>query len=113
MLVQYLEDRNGKALVRLPNGSKTSVDYVDLRSRLVRFVADDARCAVDGIGPGDLYEDCGFHPVLCIYRDGDEVGGISLIDGSQPRACSIARCGVRKLTIADVAAPRNRLPEQE
>lgn len=27
VLVEYLEDRNGKALVRLPNGSKTSLPH--------------------------------------------------------------------------------------
>ena len=30
ILVVYLEDRNGKALVRLPNGSKTSLPYDSL-----------------------------------------------------------------------------------
>jgi hypothetical protein len=28
--VQFLEDRNNKALIRLPNGSKTSIEYADL-----------------------------------------------------------------------------------
>lgn len=28
---EFIEDRNGRALVRLPNGSKTSVDYEDLK----------------------------------------------------------------------------------
>lgn len=31
LLVHFIEDRNGRALVRLPNGSKTSVDYDALR----------------------------------------------------------------------------------
>ena len=31
LLVCFIEDRNGKALVRLPNGSKTSVEYKALR----------------------------------------------------------------------------------
>jgi hypothetical protein len=30
ILVVYLEDRNGRALVRLPNGSKTSLPYDSL-----------------------------------------------------------------------------------
>ena len=30
MLVQVLEERNGRVLVRLPNGSKTSVEYGDI-----------------------------------------------------------------------------------
>jgi hypothetical protein len=49
--------------------------------------------------PGDVYEDCAFHPVLCIGADGDEFWGISLVDGSYPRSCSVANCGVRKLTV--------------
>jgi len=41
------------------------------------------------IKPGDIYEDCSFHPVLCTFNDGDEIQGISLIDATAPRACSI------------------------
>ena len=50
--------------------------------------------------PGDLFEDCAYHPVLCLgvnYKT-DEIWGVSLIDGSDPRACSLLHCGVRKLT---------------
>src|SRR3954471_8810608 len=50
--------------------------------------------------PGDIYEDCAFHPVLCLgvsYKT-DDLWGISLIDGSYPRSCSLVHCGVRKLT---------------
>ena len=56
-----------------------------------------------GLSPGDIYEDCFYHPVLCVgvdYED-DEIWGISLIDGSQPRSCSLAFCGVRKLTVEE------------
>lgn len=50
--------------------------------------------------PGDIYEDCAEHPCLCIgvSEEDDEIWGISLIDGSYPRACSLAHCGVEKLT---------------
>ena len=58
------------------------------------------------IRPGDIYEDCAFHPVLCTIVDGDEVQGISLIDASVPRACSVGHCGVIKLSIHDVIAAR-------
>jgi hypothetical protein len=53
------------------------------------------------IKPGDIYEDCAYHPVLCVEVDykNDEIWGISLIDGSQPRSCSVLHCGVRKLTV--------------
>jgi len=53
------------------------------------------------LAPGDLYEDCSFHPVVCVEvdYDRDEIFGISLIDGSYPRGCGLRCCGVRKLTI--------------
>ena len=50
--------------------------------------------------PGDLYEDCAYHPVLCLgvdYRR-DEIWKISLVDGSYPRSCSLIFCGVRRIT---------------
>jgi hypothetical protein len=54
-----------------------------------------------GIKPGDIYECCCYHPVLCLginYKQ-DEIWGVSLIDGSYPRACSILHCGIRKLSL--------------
>jgi hypothetical protein len=51
--------------------------------------------------PGDIYEDCSYHPCLCVEATESEVLGISLIDGSQPRSCDIGACGVRHLTIAE------------
>jgi hypothetical protein len=50
--------------------------------------------------PVDLYEDCSYHPVLCLgvnYRE-DEIWGVSLVDGSIPRSCSLLHCGVKRLT---------------
>jgi hypothetical protein len=57
----------------------------------------------DQIKPGDIYEDCAFHPCLCISVNAteDELLGISLVDGSYPRACSIAHCGVLLLSIEE------------
>ncbi len=51
--------------------------------------------------PGDIYEDCAYHPVLCVEVDykNDAIWGISLIDGSHPRGCSVLHCGVRKLSV--------------
>ena len=52
------------------------------------------------IKPGDIYESCSYHPVLCFgidYRR-DEVWGVSLVDGSYPHSCSLLHCGVRKLS---------------
>ncbi|TYB56366.1 hypothetical protein FXF51_43845 [Nonomuraea sp. PA05] len=62
------------------------------------------------ISPGDIYEDCAFHPVLCTFNDGDQILGISLIDASMPRACSIGFCAVVKLSIEDVIAARTDWP---
>lgn len=62
------------------------------------------------ITPGDIYEDCSFHPVLCTVNDGDQIQGISLIDATMPRACSIGFCGVIKLSIDDVIAARTDWP---
>ncbi|OWQ84177.1 hypothetical protein CDN98_19495 [Roseateles terrae] len=52
---------------------------------------------------GDIYEDCAFHPVLCVSVDyeQDDISGISLIDGTYPRSCSLRHCGVRKLSVEE------------
>ena len=50
------------------------------------------------ISPGELYEDCAYHPCLCVGTGEGMVWGISLIDGSQPRSCDLRMCGVRILT---------------
>lgn len=51
---------------------------------------------------GDIYEDCAHHPVRCeeIYIGPglDDISGVSLIDGSRPRSCSLKHCGVIRLT---------------
>lgn len=60
--------------------------------------------------PGDIYEDCANHPVLCTNVDGDDIEGMSLIDGSTPRSCSINHCGVSTLTSAQVS---NRIRHRE
>ena len=51
--------------------------------------------------PGQIYEDCAYHPCLCLGVEDDDVWGISLVDGSYPRSCSIQNCGVRRLTLAE------------
>jgi hypothetical protein len=54
------------------------------------------------IQPGDIFEDCRYHPCLCydVSDDGNAILGISLVDGSTWQ-CSISHCGVRKLTPAE------------
>jgi hypothetical protein len=55
------------------------------------------------IRPGAVYEDCAFHPVFCTQVHSDRsVSGISLIDGSSPRTCSIDSCGIEPLTVEEV-----------
>jgi len=60
--------------------------------------------------PGDIYEDCAYHPVLCVSasEENDEIWGVSLIDGSYPRNCSLAHCGVRKVTVEEAWALKQR-----
>ena len=55
------------------------------------------------IHAGDIYEDSEFHPCLCIevnYIE-DDIWGVSLVDGSYPRACSLMNGGVRKMRLED------------
>lgn len=54
---------------------------------------------------GDIYEDCSYHPVRCteINYEGDDISGVSLLDGSGPRSCSLTHCGIRKLTRQEAA----------
>jgi hypothetical protein len=54
----------------------------------------------DRIKRGEFYEDCRYHPMLCVQPsppDDDELVGISLIDGAIG-ACSEDHCGVVRLT---------------
>src|SRR5262245_59789446 len=53
------------------------------------------------IVPGDIYEDTFYHPCLCIAVQNKEVTGISLVDGSYPRAADIGVSDVRKLTSSE------------
>ena len=54
------------------------------------------------ISPGDYYEDCSYHPCLCVKSYKGMVDGISLIDGSYPRNCGVPQCRIRKLTLKEV-----------
>ncbi len=63
--------------------------------------------------PGDLFEDCRYHPCLCTEGgsadDPGGVYGISLVDGT-PCGCSIAHCGLRRLTVGEVVHWRDHGP---
>ena len=53
----------------------------------------------ESIQPGDFYEDCFFHPCLCVSAENGELTGVSLVDGSFPRACHEAQWHVRQLSL--------------
>lgn len=61
---------------------------------------------------GDIYEDCAYHPVLCTEADGDDIAGISLVDGSL-RSCSIIHCGVLRLSLAEAIIIKNNGPSDK
>ena len=60
------------------------------------------------IKPGDLYEDCGYIPRLCvgISEKLDNIDGISLIDGSMGN-CSPKYCGIKKIDLSKAISLRN------
>jgi len=65
---------------------------------------------------GDIYEDCAFHPCLCV-KVGDEgdpecVHGISLVD-ARTRCCSARQCGVRILTVEEAIQWKYHGPADE
>jgi hypothetical protein len=68
-----------------------------------------------GIRVGDIFEDCAFHPVLCLGADyqGDTLWGISLIDGTYPRSCSFIHCGVCKLSLEEAWNIKKSGPSDE
>lgn len=53
---------------------------------------------------GTIVEDCSYHPMLVLEVDGDDIAGISLLDYSRPRCCSIKHCGIIKLLPHEVGA---------
>lgn len=54
---------------------------------------------------GGVYEDGAYHPCLCTEVDEDDrqLTGISLIDGSLPRSCSMDHCGPEVLSVGQAA----------
>jgi hypothetical protein len=59
------------------------------------------------LAPGDFYEDCRYHPMVCveIKEDGDELVGISLVTGDVG-SCSLHHCAVVKLTAGEAITRR-------
>jgi hypothetical protein len=76
------------------------------------------------IQPGDIYEDCAYHPCLCYestpvrnaqvkwwrrwlgIADDWDVCGVSLLDGSRPRSGSLRHCALRRISPAEAIAMR-------
>lgn len=48
---------------------------------------------------GEYYENCAYHPCVCIHVEEGAISGISLVDGTYPKCCGVPGCGVRKLTL--------------
>lgn len=65
-----------------------------------------ARWRKQKIRVGDIYEDCDYHPVLCTESSRWDVAGISLIDGTTPRSCSVEDCAIRKLSLSSAVELR-------
>jgi hypothetical protein len=69
----------------------------------------------DELKPGDVYEDCAGHPCLCLQvreiDDPDGISGISLVDGSYPRSCSLTHCGVRRLSLEEAFLWKTKGPQ--
>ena len=47
------------------------------------------------IRPGDIYEDCRYHPMVCISNIEDNLTGVSMVTGAIG-CCSQSSCGVIK-----------------
>jgi hypothetical protein len=66
--------------------------------------------AESDITPGDIYEDGSYHPCLCIKIEDGLLLGISLVDGSYPRATELRASCPRKLTVSEAWEWRTRGP---
>jgi hypothetical protein len=70
--------------------------------------APDDMTGMDRIKRGEFYEDCRYHPMLCTQPsppDGDELVGVSLIDGGIG-SCSEDHCGVVRMTVEEAIERR-------
>ncbi len=65
----------------------------------------------DTITVGGIYEDCSFHPCLCTLIEGDDIEGISLLDGTAPRSCSQAHCGPTALTVSEAVSIKGKFQQ--
>jgi len=63
--------------------------FVKMRNTRLEFVRKE-------IISKEYYEDCAYHPckITFIDMEDDDIRGKSLVDGTEPRACSLFHCGV-------------------
>lgn len=63
------------------------------KKRLFKQAMDDVRKEAAG---KTHYEDCFYHPckITLLDFENDNIEGVSLIDGTSPRSCSLLNCGV-------------------
>jgi cbb3-type cytochrome oxidase subunit 3 len=63
------------------------------KARRFKQEMDDVR---EEKGDKTYYEDCSYHPCLITLIDynNDDIKGKSLVDGTEPRSCSLRSCGV-------------------
>lgn len=60
--------------------------------------------------PGVFYEDCRYHPMVCVSVDGDDLVGVDLLTGAVG-ACSIEHCGPTRFTPDEAIERRMRYRE--
>lgn len=65
--------------------------------RRVRYKVSSLKAEKD-ITPGTIYEDCRYHPLVCIENREGDLTGVSMVDGSIS-CCSYSHCGVIVLTL--------------
>lgn len=65
----------------------------------------------DDIHVGDIYEDSFYHPCLCLCKEGMLISGVSLIDGSWPRAEDIGLSGIRVLSCDEALLWKQQGPQ--
>jgi hypothetical protein len=103
----YYHEVNGQISITCQTSDPLPMNLIEqfteeARRRTPPVVHDEAKFS--DITVGGIYEDCSFHPCVCIRIKGDDIEGISLIDGSAPRSCSLAHCGPTALTVSEAVS---------
>lgn len=87
-------------------------EVIQFCKRWLRYPLERKRSrSLPDFTPGDIYLDCDYHPVIAAeivrfrtsqpgYWDAD-LAGVSMIDGSFPRSCSLRHCAPCKLSPED------------